>query len=69
VAQTTFEEISAADFFYRASSKPQKAVILLGGSEGGKSWSDATDFIQELVDEARLADAGFTADDNVAGGE
>lgn len=40
-----------ADFFYRAASKPQKAVILLGGSEGGKSWSDATDFIRELVDE------------------
>jgi uncharacterized protein len=40
-----------ADFFHRASSEPQKAVILLGGSEGGKSWSDATDFIQQLVDE------------------
>lgn len=40
-----------ADFFYRASDQPQKVVILLGGSEGGKSWSDTTDFIQDLVDE------------------
>ncbi len=39
------------DFFYRPSDKPQKAVILLGGSEGGKSWSDCTGFIQELVDQ------------------
>ena len=40
-----------ADFFYRTSEKPQKALILLGGSEGGKSWSDHTTSIQELVDE------------------
>ncbi len=26
-----------ADFFYKVSNKPQKAVILLGGSDGG-SW-------------------------------
>ena len=37
------------DFFKRASDKPQKALILLGGSEGGKSWNAHTDFIQELV--------------------
>jgi dipeptidyl aminopeptidase/acylaminoacyl peptidase len=40
-----------ADFFYRTSEKPQKALILLGGSEGGKSWSDHTASIQEFVDE------------------
>ena len=28
-----------ADFFYLPSKKPQKAIIMLGGSEGGKSWS------------------------------
>ena len=37
------------DFFHGASEKQQKALILLGGSEGGKSWSDQTEFIQELV--------------------
>ena len=40
-----------ADFYYRASSQPQKAVILLGGSEGGRSWSYCSDFLQELVDQ------------------
>jgi pimeloyl-ACP methyl ester carboxylesterase len=40
-----------ADFFYRASDRPHQAVILLGGSEGGKSWSDCTDFIRDLVNE------------------
>jgi len=38
-----------ADFFHGTSDKPQKAVILLGGSEGGKSFSDDTAFVQELV--------------------
>ena len=38
-----------ADFFHGTSDKPQKAVILLGGSEGGKSFSDDTVFVQELV--------------------
>ena len=38
------------DFFYGSSTKPQKALILLGGSEGGKGWSDETEFIQELVE-------------------
>ena len=33
------------------SEKQQKALILLGGSEGGKSWSDQTEFIQELVEQ------------------
>ncbi len=39
------------DFFHAASEKTQKALILLGGSEGGKSWSDQTEFIQELVEQ------------------
>ena len=36
------------DFFHAASEKPQKALILLGGSEGGKSWSDQTEFFNWL---------------------
>jgi hypothetical protein len=38
-----------ADFFYKVSNKPQKALILLGGSEGGKSWSKHSPYIQELL--------------------
>src|SRR5580692_10628666 len=38
-----------ADFFYKKSQSPQKAVILLGGSEGGRFWSYHPDFIQDLV--------------------
>jgi pimeloyl-ACP methyl ester carboxylesterase len=40
-----------ADFFYSKSQSPQKAVVLLGGSEGGRSWSYRPDFIHELVDQ------------------
>jgi hypothetical protein len=39
-----------ADCFYRPSNKPRKALILLGGSEGGKSWSSQTPHLEELVD-------------------
>ena len=39
------------DFFHGASAKQQKALILLGGSEGGNSWSDQTELIQELVEQ------------------
>lgn len=39
------------DFFHSASEKPQKALILLGGSEGGKSWSDQAEFIQEAIEQ------------------
>jgi pimeloyl-ACP methyl ester carboxylesterase len=38
-----------ADFFYSISDKPQEALILLGGSEGGKSWSDHTVHIQKFI--------------------
>ena len=54
-----------ADFFHGTSDKPQKAVIVLGGSEGGKSWSDCTEFIEELVDQGCcvLSLAYFGTDD------
>jgi uncharacterized protein len=38
-----------ADFFYLPSKKPQKAIILLGGSEGGKSWSRIKKPVEILV--------------------
>jgi len=40
-----------ADFFLGRSDKPQKAIILLGGSEGGKDWSENGSFIRELMDQ------------------
>lgn len=40
-----------ADFFHGTSVKPQKALVLLGGSEGGRYWSYQPDFIHELVDQ------------------
>jgi len=39
-----------ADSFYRPSNKPRRALILLGGSEGGKSWSSQTAHLEQLVD-------------------
>jgi dienelactone hydrolase len=39
-----------ADFFCRKTDTPQKAVIILGGSEGGKHWSTNTVYIQRLLD-------------------
>ena len=39
------------DFFLRLSDKPQRALVLLGGSEGGKNWSAHTEHIQQLVDQ------------------
>ncbi len=38
-----------ADFFTNAASKPSKAIIMLGGSEGGKSWSRIKRPIELLV--------------------
>ena len=38
-----------ADFFHWTSAKPQKALVLLGGSEGGRYWSYHPEFIHELV--------------------
>jgi hypothetical protein len=41
-----------ADFFCKDSGSPQKAVIILGGSEGGKHWSVNTPYIQQLLDQS-----------------
>ena len=38
-----------ADFFYSPTKKSQKAIIMLGGSEGGKSWSRIRKPIELLV--------------------
>jgi uncharacterized protein len=38
-----------ADFFYKPSKEPQKAIIMLGGSEGGKSWSRINKPIELLL--------------------
>lgn len=40
-----------ADFFHGSSSKPQKALVLLGGSEGGRYWSYQPNFIQTLIEQ------------------
>jgi uncharacterized protein len=39
-----------ADLFHTISDKPQETLILLGGSEGGKSWSDHTAHIQQFIE-------------------
>lgn len=40
-----------ADLFWRESQTRQKAVILLGGSEGGKGWSRDQPRVKQLVGE------------------
>jgi uncharacterized protein len=40
-----------ADFFYGTFNNPQMALVLLGGSEGGRYWSYHPEFIQELITE------------------
>jgi hypothetical protein len=50
--RSVIEDGLDADFFHKPSDKPQKAVILLGGSEGGKGWSDCLAFIQELIEQS-----------------
>ncbi len=39
-----------ADFFTTASAQPRKAIVMLGGSEGGKSWSRIKRPIELLVE-------------------
>ena len=39
-----------ADFFTSPSDRPSKAIIMLGGSEGGKSWSRVRRPIELLVE-------------------
>ncbi len=38
-----------ADFFCGTGDTPQEALVLLGGSEGGKSWNEHPAFIQQIV--------------------
>jgi hypothetical protein len=40
-----------ADLFWNAAETPRKVIILLGGSEGGKSWSGNKERIDRLVHE------------------
>ena len=40
-----------ADFFHTASTGPQKALVMLGGSEGGRYWSYHPELIRDLVDQ------------------
>ena len=39
-----------ADFFSSTSDNPQQALILLGGSEGGNSWSNHVEYINQFVE-------------------
>jgi len=50
VATTLSGDGLNADCYYKPSAKPRRALILLGGSEGGKSWSDQSASIEQLVD-------------------
>jgi len=38
-----------ADFYYRTGATPQPALILLGGSEGGKMWSEQPEAVEQFV--------------------
>jgi dienelactone hydrolase len=49
--QTITENGLDADFFCRPSDQPQQAIILLGGSEGGKSWSNNRTALVTLLDQ------------------
>jgi pimeloyl-ACP methyl ester carboxylesterase len=40
-----------ADFFYVPSAGPRKALVLLGGSDGGRYWSYQPAFINDLIDQ------------------
>jgi pimeloyl-ACP methyl ester carboxylesterase len=40
-----------ADFFHAPSAGPQKALVLLGGSDGGRYWSYQPAFIHDLIDQ------------------
>jgi len=49
IKQEVTENGLVADLFTTASSQPRKAIIMLGGSEGGKSWSRIKRPIELLV--------------------
>src|SRR5271170_1589167 len=51
VLQTIESDGLEADFFHGVSDKPQKALVLLGGSDGGRCWSYQSKFIQDLISE------------------
>ena len=38
-----------AYFYFSNSDGPHRALILLGGSEGGNSWSNHTEYIKQFV--------------------
>ncbi|MBI5035188.1 MAG: hypothetical protein HZB51_32075 [Chloroflexi bacterium] len=49
--QTITENGLDADFFCHPSDQPQRAIILLGGSEGGKTWSNNRTTLVTLLDQ------------------
>ena len=49
IKQELNENGLVADFFTDSSAQPRKAIIMLGGSEGGKSWSRIQRPIELLV--------------------
>ena len=49
--QTLFENGLVADLFYNTSETPQKCLVLLGGSEGGKSWGRVKKPIEIMVNQ------------------
>ena len=44
------EQGLSADLFLNEGAQPKKAIIMLGGSEGGKSWSRIKQPVQHLVE-------------------
>src|SRR5580658_7702099 len=40
-----------ADFFYVPADGPRRALVLLGGSDGGRYWSYQPAFINDLIDQ------------------
>ena len=49
ITKTVAENGLAADFFHDGSDQARKAVILLGGSEGGKTWSRLKQIPENLI--------------------
>lgn len=49
--RTVTENGINGDFYCSKSDQPRKAVIILGGSEGGKHWSSNTAYVQQLLDD------------------
>jgi dienelactone hydrolase len=49
IKTTVSEDGIVADFFHDNTGQPRKAVILLGGSEGGKVWSRLKQIPENLI--------------------